>query len=469
MGKRLFPEDFMWGAGSAAYQVEGGWDADGKGLSNWDVFAKKPGKTFEGTTGELAADHYHRYEEDVALMKEMGLKSYRFSISWARIFPDDSGKVNEAGLMFYEQLLDELQKSDIKAMVTLFHWDLPEYLEEQGGWENRKTLEAFGKYAQVCFQRFKDKVDLWCTFNETLEFIMSGYLIANFPPQVSNPSRFIQVTHNVHVAHAMAVKIFRETVPGGKIGIANVLDTMYPASHSKDDMEAYRLAESCYLHWFYDPVLKGEYPQELLEHARGKFNSPIITEEETALLKSVTIDFIGVNYYSRKRVAANPGKSNFIINTTGVKGSSEPFGFHGYFKFVKDKNARYTDWDWEIYPEGLYDGMGRIKERYGDVPIYVTENGLGSKDCLEDGKIHDHYRISYIDEHADAIYKAIQDGIDVRGYYVWSFTDLLSWLNGYQKQYGFVYIDRADNLKRYKKDSFYWYQQMIKNKGGESE
>lgn len=465
MENRRFPKAFLWGAGSAAYQVEGAWNEDGKGVSNWDIFAQKPGKTYKGTTGEIAADHYHRFKEDVRLMKEMGLKSYRFSICWSRLFPDTTGKLNEKGAAFYTALLDELNRNGIEPMVTLFHWDLPQYLEEAGGWESMDTVQAFVQYAETCFQLWKEKANLWCTFNETLEFIMSGYLIANFPPEVSDPKRFLQVTHHVHIAHALAVKSFRQMVPQGKIGIANVLDPMYPASPSKEDIEAFHLAEACYTHWFYDPILKGSYPEELFQHAVKTFGAPVVTQEELNLLKSVSVDFVGVNFYRRKLAAANHGKSNYSINVTGVKGSSEPFGFHGYFKFVKDPNARYTDWDWEIYPQGLYEGMRRIKERYGDVPIYVTENGLGSKDILENGKVHDDYRIAYIDEHIDAIYRAIQEGIDCRGYYVWSFTDLLSWLNGYQKQYGFVYVDRNDDLKRYKKDSFYWYKDIIETNG----
>ena len=230
-------------------------------------------------------------------------------------------------------------------------------------------------------------------------------------------------------------------------------------------MEAFNWQKPCYTHWFYDPIILGEYPEWLLDLAQERFQAPVIQDWQAKLLKEVSIDFVGVNFYRRKLAAANTDESNFKINTTGVKGSSKPFGFKGYFKFVIDPNARYTDWDWEIYPEGLYMGMKRLKERYGDIPIYVTENGLGSKDKLENGKVHDNYRIEYIDEHIDAIAKAISEGINCKGYFVWSFTDLLSWLNGYQKQYGFVYIDRDDDLKRYKKDSFYWYQNVIKTNG----
>ncbi|MEG1301410.1 MAG: glycoside hydrolase family 1 protein [Erysipelotrichaceae bacterium] len=462
---RILPDNFVWGAGSAAYQVEGGWNEGGKGVSNWDVFANLPGRTFEGTNGNVAADHYHKYKEDVQLMHEMGLKSYRFSISWSRIYPDDMNHVNKEGVKFYSDLIDSLNEYGIEPFVTLFHWDLPQYLEEIGGWENEEVLFAFEKYAKTCFEIFGNRVAYWTTFNETLEFIMSGYMAGDFPPEVSDPKRFIQVTHNVHVAHALAVKQFRKILPDGKIGIANVLDPMYPASNKKEDIEAFELAEACYTHWFYDPVIFGEYPDWLLKLSQERYQVPIIKNWEAELLKATKIDFIGVNFYRRKLVAANPDESNFKTNTTGIKGSSKPFGFKNYFKFVTDPNARYTDWDWEIYPEGLHEGMKRIHARYGDIPIYVTENGLGSKDILENGLIHDNYRIDYIDEHIDAIAEAIAEGIDCRGYFVWSFTDLLSWLNGYKKQYGFVYIDREDGLKRYKKDSFYWYKNIINTKG----
>ena len=265
--KRKLPKDFLWGAGSAAYQVEGGWNEGGKGLSNWDVFASLPGRTFEGTDGKVAADHYHRYKEDVSLMNEIGLKSYRFSISWSRIYPNDMDHINPEGIAFYSNLIDELKSYNIEPFVTLFHWDLPQYLEEKGGWESEEVIFAFEKYAKTCFEAFGDRVNYWTTFNETLEFIMSGYLVANFPPEVSDPKRFIQVTHNVHVAHALAVRAFRKILPNGKIGVANVLDPMYPASDSKEDLEAFKLAEACYTHWFYDPIILGEYPEWLLDLA----------------------------------------------------------------------------------------------------------------------------------------------------------------------------------------------------------
>lgn len=461
-----FPKDFIWGAATSAYQVEGAWNADGKGLSNWDVFAQKPGKTFQGTTGEIAADHYNRYKEDVQLMGEMKLKGYRFSICWARIFPKGKGEVNEKGIEFYNNLINELIKCNIEPHITLFHWDLPQVLEEIGGWENEETIEAFIEYSRLCFKEFGDRVKLWSTFNETLEFIMSGYLVGNFPPEVTDPKRFIQVTHNVHVAHAKVVSEFRKIVPDGKIGIANVLDPMYPASDKDEDIKACEFAESCYTHWFYDPVLKGEYPKRLLNWAQEKYGVPIIKEEDMKIISQNKVDFVGVNYYRRKIAAYNQGDSNFKINTTGVKGSSEEFGFKGLFKLVKDKDARYTDWDWEIYPEGLYVGIKRLYERYGDIEIYVTENGLGSKDNLINGEIDDEYRIDFLSQHMIQIKKAIDDGIRVKGFYPWSFIDLLSWLNGYQKQYGFVYVNRENNLQRVKKKSFYWYSEVIKNNGG---
>lgn len=460
-----FPKDFIWGAATAAYQVEGAWDKDGKGLSNWDVFSKLPGRTYKGTTGDVAADHYNRYKEDVKLMGELGLRGYRFSIAWTRIFPDGKGKINEKGIEFYNNLIDELLKYDIQPHITLFHWDLPQALEKIGGWESEETLEAFVEYAKVCFENFGDRVKLWSTFNETLEFIMSGYLIGNFPPEVKDPKRFIQVTHNVHVAHGKAVKAFREIVKDGKIGIANVLDPIIAASDKPEDIKAYEFAEAAYTHWFYDPVLKGDYPKELLERALKKYNSPIIKPGEMELLKENKVDFVGVNYYRRKIAAHNPDSTCTEENHSGDGSKPGEFGFKGLFKFVPNPNGEYTNWGWEICPEGLYLGIKRLYERYGDIEIYVTENGLGAKDKIIDGQIVDDDRIDYLSRHMKYAKKAIDEGIKLRGFYPWSFIDLLSWLNGYQKQYGFVYVDRENGLQRKKKKSFYWYQKMIETNG----
>ncbi len=252
-----FPKEFLWGAASAAYQVEGAHDADGKGPSIWDTFSHLPGTTYQGTNGDVAVDHYHRFREDVALMAEMGMQSYRFSISWPRLLPRGRGTVNEAGVKFYSDLIDALLEHNIEPMITLYHWDLPQALQDEGGWEARSTAEAFEEYARLCYQRYGDRVKLWSTFNETVCFIGFGYITGGHPPGVQNPARAIQACHHVFVAHAKAVAAFRTSGIAGQIGFVNVLQTHTPLSQSAEDLAAYQLAEGIFTHWLYDPVLKG--------------------------------------------------------------------------------------------------------------------------------------------------------------------------------------------------------------------
>lgn len=462
----VFPKDFLWGAATASYQVEGAHDADGKGLSNWDVYSHLPGTTYMGTNGDIAADHYHRFKEDVALMAELGMKSYRFSVSWPRLFPKGRGEVNEAGVKFYSDLIDELLKYGIEPMLTMYHWDLPQALQDEiGGWESREIIDAFEGYARLLYERYGDRVKLWATFNETIVFTGLGYLTGMHPPGVKDPKRAIQACHHVFIAHARAVETFRKMGVQGQIGFVNVLQPNDPITNSAEDVKACELAEACFTHWFYDPVLKGEYPAELLAMAQTALGVPVFAPGDAELLKNNICDFIGVNYYKREMVAANYDVDGFEMNTSGQKGSGKELGWKGLFKLVRNPNGRYTDWDWEIYPEGLTDAIMRINKRYGNVPIYITENGLGAKDPIVNGEVLDQPRIDYLREHIQATGEAIKLGADVRGYYPWSFIDLLSWLNGYQKQYGFVYIDQANGLARKKKLSFGWYQDVIRSNG----
>ena len=462
-----FPNDFLWGAATAAYQVEGGYRQDGKGLSNWDIFSHKEGTTFEGTNGDVAADHYNRYKEDVALMAELGMTSYRFSISWARIYPRGLGKPNEKGIKFYSDLIDELLANGIEPLVTLYHWDTPQALEDIGGWESREVMDAFVKYATTCFHAYGDRVTKWATFNEAIVFISSGYLTGCFPPEVKDPARAIQVCHNVNVCHAKAVLALKSLYPSHEVGFVNVLQPHYPASNKQEDITARNFAESVWMNWFYDPILLGEYPQDLIDLARGHFNAPQFDEGDAEVLKLAAPlnDFIGVNFYRRELCAHNPNKTQTSRNHSGVKGSQGEFGFKDLFKFVRNPEGKYTDWDWEIYPDALTKSLCDVKERYGDIDIYITENGIGGVDTVTPTAIDDDYRIEYLQDHLIATKKAIDLGVKVRGYYPWSFIDLLSWLNGYKKQYGFVYIDHNNDLERRKKKSFYWYQDVILSNG----
>jgi 6-phospho-beta-glucosidase len=461
-----FPKDFLWGAATASYQVEGGHDADGKGLSNWDVFSHLPGTTYQGTNGDVAVDHYHRFKEDVALMAELGMQTYRFSISWPRLLPEGTGKVNEAGVKFYSDLIDELLKHNIRPMITLYHWDLPQALQDKfGGWASREIVDAFDGYARLCYERFGDRVDLWSTFNETIVFIGMGYFTGQHPPKLNDPKVGIQACHHVFLANARAVKSFREMKIEGQIGFVNVLQPNVPISDSPEDRRACEFAEGIFTHWLYDPVLKGEYPAELLAMAQQAFGVPEFHPGDEQLLKENIVDFIGLNYYKREMIAHNDEINGFEMNNSGQKGSGRGLGFKGLFKTVRNPNGVYTDWDWEVYPQGLTDAIGRITHRYGNIPIYITENGLGAKDPIVNGEVLDQPRIDYLRDHIKATADAIAQGADVRGYYPWSFIDLLSWLNGYQKQYGFVYVDHENNLARKKKLSFDWYRKVIESNG----
>lgn len=460
-----FPKNFLWGAATAAYQVEGAHNQDGKGLSIWDVFSHLPGTTYQDTNGDVAVDHYHRMQEDVALMAEMGLQSYRFSISWPRLLPQGRGEVNEAGIQFYSDLIDALLRHNIEPMITLYHWDLPQTLQDEGGWEVRSTADAFAEYARLCYQRFGDRVRLWATFNETIVFIGHGYITGSHPPSVRDPARAIQACHQVFIAHAMAVKAFRDMKINGEIGFVNVLQPHTPLTGSVEDRTAADLADAIHTHWLYDPVLKGHYPQTLLTQAQAIWGVPRFEPGDDALLRDNICDFIGLNYYRRETVAANPDETRTASNHSGEPNSGNEFGFKDLFKFVRNPNGVYTDWDWEIWPQGLTDGIMMIKARYGDIPMYITENGLGAKDPIINGEVVDDPRIDYLRMHIDAMEKAIEQGADVRGYYPWSFIDLLSWLNGYKKQYGFVYVDHSQNLARKRKKSFFWYQQVISSHG----
>lgn len=464
-----FSKDFLFGAASAAYQVEGAWNVDGKGLSNWDVFSKIPGKTFEGTNGDVAVDHYNRYKEDIKLMAEMGLESYRFSIAWTRIIPDGDGEVNQKGIDFYNNLINECLKYGIVPFVTLYHWDLPQSLEEDGGWLNKRTVNAFEKYAKVCYESFGDRVKHWITINETIVFCKLGYISGAHPPAITNsPKKYFQSVHNVFLAHCKAVNAYKELKQYGEIGITHVFSPAFSVDKSSSNLLAEEHANNFETYWYYDPILKGEYPQYMINYLEDKGWLPDWNEEELSLLKECSSknDFIGLNYYQPQRVMLN--LSNDIVkeysreNSTGAPGNAS---FDGYYKTVMMDDKTYTKWGWEVSPEGFLQGLRMLKERYGDVKIYITENGLGDEDIIVENEVCDIPRIKFIEEHLKAIKLGVSENINIKGYYAWSALDLLSWLNGFKKQYGFIYVDHKDNLNRKKKASFYWYKDVIATRG----
>lgn len=468
-----FPKDFLWGSASAAYQVEGAWNLDGKGKSVWDEFVRIPNKTFKGSNGDVAVDHYHRFKEDIALMAEQGLKTYRFSIAWTRILPDGRGEINQKGVDFYSDLIDELLKYGIEPIVTLYHWDLPQALEDAyGGWESRQVIQDFTNYAKILFDAYSDRVNYWVSLNEQNVFMMHGFLMASHPPAVTDPKRMYAANHIANLANASVIKAFRDGKYPGKIGPSFAMSPAYAVDCQPENVIATENMLDLFSNFWMDVYVYGRYPKVALKNLAKNGLAPVFEAGDEDLLKAGKPDFMGVNYYQSMTIASNPldgvtmtGEANY----SGKKGTTKEAGQPGMYKIVSNPYLEKTNWDWTIDPAGLRISLRRISSRY-DLPILITENGLGDFDTLEaDGQVHDQPRIDYLKTHCLAIQEAITDGVEVLGYCTWSFTDLLSWLNGYQKRYGFVYVDRDETnekeLKRYKKDSFNWYRDVIRTNG----
>ena len=451
MSKIVFPDGFVWGAATSAYQIEGAYKEDGKEASIWDTFVREPGRIKNGEAGDVACDHYHRYKEDVKLMKEIGLKSYRFSVSWPRIF--QSEKINPKGVEFYDNLINELLTNGIEPMITLYHWDLPQRLQDIGGWENREVVDAYVKYAEFMFKHFGDRVKKWITFNEPLVTSYLGYGLGVHAPGILDWSRAVQVSHHLNLAHAKAVEMFRSLkIKDGKIGITLNLTSVHPASDSIEDIRKARIVDGLMNRWFLDPALKGRYPGDILSILKDKLHSPKIDDGDLDTLKS-PIDFLGVNYYTRTVVKHVPGE--------------ELFGKGIMFRSEKKNGAEYTEMGWEVYPEGLYDLLTRLDRDYKPSSIYVTENGAAYKDTeIVDGIVQDGDRLSYLKRHFEQARKAIDAGVRLDGYYVWSLMDNFEWSEGYDKKFGIVRVN-YDTLKREMKKSAYWYHDVIAENGFE--
>ncbi len=467
-----FPQDFLWGSASAAYQVEGAWDQDGKGESIWDRFVTIPGKTFKGSSGAVAVDHYNRYKEDIQLMAEQGLKAYRFSVAWTRIIPDGNGEVNEAGLQFYEDLIDELIANKIEPILTMYHWDLPQALQDEYlGWEGHQIVDDFTRYAEILFERFNGKVNYWITLNEQNNFITHGYLSATHPPNVKDPKRMWQANHHASLANAQVINKFRELNIEGKIGPTFEYRPSYSVDAKPENQLAADIREELNTNMWLDVYTFGRYPKLAWNYLEKEGIAPEISEGDLEILKAGKPDFLGLNYFQSVAVEHNSvdGVGLGIENHTGKKGSFEESGIPGLYKEVIDPSIEYTNWDYTIDPVGLRIALRRLYSRY-NLPILITGNGLGEYDRLERGdRIRDEYRIDFIRNHILALQAALTDGIEVLGYCTWSYTDLFSWLNGYQKRYGFIYIDRDETdekeLTRHKKNSYYWYKQVIATNG----
>lgn len=468
-----FDSNFLWGSASAAYQIEGAFNADGKGVSIWDTWAHIPGKTYEGTNGDVACDHYHRFREDVALMREMGLKTYRFSIAWTRILPEGTGKVNQKGIDFYQSLIDVLIENDIEPMITLYHWDLPQTLQDAyRGWESRRIVDDFVNYANICFEYFADRVKYWIVMNEPNIFTTLGYVYRAHPPGISDEATYLKAFHHTALAHAKTVIAYKKAGYKGMIGSSIAYTPSYAASNSPEDLKAKQMYDATVPLWYLDSYYKGAYPRLGVTYYSEIGVMPAVLDSDKTMMAEAAalVDFIGINYYQTATIAHNPvdGVGFSGMNTSGKKGTQGESGVPGLYKQVRNEKLTYTDWDWVIDPDGLRYALEELHNRY-HLPVIISENGLGAYDVLEaSGQINDPYRINFLSQHIAACKQAVENGVSLLAYCTWSFTDLLSWLNGYKKRYGFVYIDFEDTqLKRYKKESFYWYKNVIKTNGEE--
>lgn len=446
MGEKFlhFPDDFMWGIATSSYQIEGAWNEDGKGESIWDRFSHQRGNIHKGDTGDIACDHYHHYEEDVQIMRELGVKAYRFSISWPRIFPQGIGKPNQKGLGFYKKLIEALLKANIKPIVTLYHWDLPQALQNKGGWVNRDLTDYFADYATCMFEELGNLVHMWITHNEPFVVAYLGYGSGVHAPGIQDTKKAIQATHNLLLSHGKTVQAYRQMGLKGDIGISLNLNPVYPDSNSQEDQIAAQKEDQFKNSWFLDPILKGGYPTMLLDFFQRKYGVPDIKEGDLDVI-STQIDFLGVNYYSREVVKADEKSKELGV------------------KQVKIRSSEYTEMGWEVYPQGLYDLLVRIREDYGDIPLYITENGAAFADRLtKANKIHDPKRIDYLHRHFQKAWEAIRDDVPLKGYFVWSLMDNFEWASGYSKRFGLIYVD-FQTLKRIWKDSAYFCKEVIKN------
>jgi beta-glucosidase len=434
-----FPADFVWGAATASFQIEGAANEDGRGESVWDRFCATPGKVRNGDTGAVACDFYHRYRDDIALMRELGLGAFRFSIAWPRVLPEGRGKVNAKGLDFYDRLVDELLGNGITPFATLFHWDTPQRLEDAGGWPVRATVDAYCEYVDAVAERLGDRVAHWITHNEPWVVAWVGHGWGHHAPGRTSDADALATAHHLLLSHGRAVQILRERSPGAEVGITLNLDHVYAVGEDEDDRKAAEWVDGFHNRWFLDPIFKGSYPADMLE-AWADVAPPI----EDGDLETIAqpIDFLGVNNYTSPLVAADIDDGNRS-------------------RFIRREDVDRTDMGWEVVPEGLRDMLLRVARDYGPTAIYVTENGAAFPDVRgHDGSVGDPERQAYLEAYIGAAAEAVAAGAPLRGYFAWSLLDNFEWAWGYWKRFGLVYVEYA-TLERVPKGSFYWYRDLI--------
>ncbi|MES1247857.1 MAG: GH1 family beta-glucosidase [Actinomycetota bacterium] len=422
--------EFTWGVATAAYQIEGAVDEDGRSESIWDRFCATPGKVRAGDTGAIACDFYHRYPEDIELMRDLGIGAFRFSIAWPRVMPDGRGRVNAAGLDFYDRLVDDLLAAGIQPFPTLYHWDLPQALEDEGGWRSRATAQAFVEYTEAVVARLGDRVTHWMTHNEPWVVAWLGYGLGVHAPGRTSEQEAVDAAHHVLLSHGWAVEAIRREAPEAQVGIVLNLEHVDSASDSEADRAAAWQMDGRANRWFLDPIFKGFYPEDV-------DYSPPVQDGDLAAI-STPIDFLGVNNYFRFVVSEGPT----VVELPGVQR---------------------TSMGWEVHPDGLYKLLLRVAKDYAPKAIYVTENGAAFEDVRgHDGSVRDPERTEYLAGHIDAVWRARKEGAPVEGYFVWSFLDNFEWAEGYSKRFGIVFVDYPTQ-ERVPKDSFHWFKQRIRS------
>lgn len=454
-----FPNNFLWGTATAAYQIEGAVDEDGRSSSIWDTFSHAPGNVLHGDTGDVACDHYHRLEEDLDLLGGLGVKGYRFSVAWPRIQPEGIGAANQKGLDFYRRLVEGLQQRDIEPMLTLYHWDLPQALEDSGGWTTRETSERFAEYASIVYESLSDTVSYWITLNEPWVSAWLGYGMGLHAPGHADTGKALAATHHLLLGHGLALERMRLGGEDNQIGITLNLSPVRPSRDRMADREAARRVDGNANRLYLDPVFRGAYPEDMVKHYSEDSDFSFVRDGDLEVI-SAPVDFLGVNYYMRHTVVAEDEGSEL---PTAMRFSDLDA------ETVLPPGVETTAMGWGIEPDGLTELLVRLKDEYTQLPIYITESGAAFHDYADpEGAVNDEERVAFLESHFRAAHEAMKQSVNLKGYFVWSLLDNFEWAEGYSKRFGLIYMDYPTR-RRTPKKSYGWYRAVIGRNGLEDE